>query len=71
VDWTRVTLSPGQTQTVTTTLAPNSPERPLSFWHAGVAQWQIASGVYRAYAGASSRDLPLAADFRVNVSGWH
>src|SRR3954471_16610405 len=54
-------LSPGQSQTVTLSLA----ERAFSYW--GTGGWTVATGCYRIMLGSSSRDI--AAQKVVSIGG--
>ncbi len=40
-------------------LDPNAASRPLSYWNVTTNGWEIASGDYQIYVGASSRDIRL------------
>jgi beta-glucosidase len=57
----RVTLSPGQSQTVTFTVAT----RDLSHWDTGSGAWVASSGSYQILVGDSSRSLPLIGSLTV------
>jgi beta-glucosidase len=57
----RVTLSPGQSQTVTFTVAT----RDLSHWDTGSGAWVASSGSYQILVGDSSRSLPLTGSLTV------
>jgi beta-glucosidase len=57
----RVTLSPGQSQTVTFTVTA----RDLSHWDTGTGAWVASSGSYQILVGDSSRSLPLAGSLTV------
>jgi beta-glucosidase len=65
VGWARVPLELEGRQQVTVTLDPQSAERPLSYWNADTHGWEIATGDYQVYVGASSRDIRLTGTFRV------
>lgn len=57
--WARVALQPGEMRRVVVTIDRLSPHRPLSFWNADIRDWQIASGEYEIFVGASARDIRL------------
>lgn len=52
----RVTLEPGQSATIEFALD----ERSLSYWSEQIEAWEMATGCYRIYVGAHSRDQGLA-----------
>jgi beta-glucosidase len=66
VGWAKVELAPGEAREVSVTLDPNAASRPLSYWDGSTNDWEIASGDYRIYVGASSRDIRLTGDLRVD-----
>jgi beta-glucosidase len=53
--FTRITLQPGQTRTVTFTLNADS----VAIWNTAANGWTVQPGEYRVLVGNSSRDLPL------------
>jgi len=53
--YAKLSLSPGQSRTVTFTL--NS--RAFSYWDVNRSSWVVAPGCYGVMVGSSSRDLPL------------
>jgi beta-glucosidase len=59
--YSRVTLSPGQSRTVTLSLG----KRDFSYW--GTGGWTVAKGCYRIMLGSSSRDI--AAQKVVSIGG--
>ena len=65
VGWARVELEPGKMKAVSVTLDPNATSRPLSYWNGNTKNWEIASGDYQVYVGASSRDIRLTGTMRV------
>jgi beta-glucosidase len=65
VGWAKVELEPGETREVSMTLDPNTTSRPLSYWNVNRNGWEIASGDYAVYVGASSRDIRLTGTLRV------
>ena len=66
VGWSKVELEPGETRQVNATVDPNSVSRPLSYWNVAVNGWEIASGEYQVYVGASSRDIRLAGTVHIS-----
>ena len=66
VGWAKVEVEPGKTREVSVTLDPNAASRPLSYWNVTTNGWQIASGDYQVYVGASSRDIRLTGTLRVH-----
>ena len=67
VGWVKVELKPGEAKEVSVTLDPNSTLRPLSYWSISMNGWEIASGDYQVYVGASSRDIRLTSTLRVHL----
>lgn len=61
----RVTLQPGESRTVTFTL----PMSQLAFLDLD-GQWKVEAGGMTLFAGGSSKDLPLQADFRLTADGY-
>ncbi len=61
VAWEKVRLAPGESKTVTLTLDPLY----LSIFNAGKDAWELLPGEYKVFAGASSRNTPLSAAFRI------
>lgn len=61
VGWSRVSLAPGASKTVTLTL----PESALDYWNTPHGRWQIAPGAYGILVGSSSRQLPLSGILRL------
>jgi beta-glucosidase len=51
----RVTLNPGQSQTVTFTVSTHD----LAYWNTSSSNWTTAAGTYQILVGDSSRNLPL------------
>ncbi len=66
VGWAKVEVEPGETREVSVMLDPNSTSRPLSYWNVNRNGWEIVSGDYTVYVGASSRDIPLSSTLRVH-----
>ena len=55
-----------ETKEVSVTLDPNATSRPFSYWDVRTNGWEIASGDYRVYVGASSRDIRLTGSLQVH-----
>jgi beta-glucosidase len=53
--WTRVTLAPGESQTVTVTIDP----RVLRIFNEADNSWKLAPGDYEVFVGPSSENTPL------------
>jgi beta-glucosidase len=53
--WSRLTLAPGETRSVSLTADP----RLLARFDPRAGNWRIAAGTYKVAVGASSTDLPL------------
>jgi beta-glucosidase len=68
VGWAKVELEPGETRQVTVALDPNATSRPLSYWDMSTNGWEIASGDYTVYVGASSRDIRLTSTLRLSIA---
>jgi beta-glucosidase len=66
VDWAKVELKPGETREMSVTLDPNATSRPLSYWSVNTHGWEIATGDYQVFVGASSRDIRLTGSLRVH-----
>lgn len=59
-DFSKVSLQPGETATVKMTLT----RKDLSYWSVRAQNWVLPTeGKFRIWAGRSSRDLPLVAEF--------
>jgi beta-glucosidase len=58
----RVTLNPGQAQTVTFTVHAHD----LAHWDTGSNSWQATAGTYQILVGDSSRNLPLTGNLTVS-----
>jgi beta-glucosidase len=65
VGWSRVTLAPGESQSVTLTVDPDSSDHPLSYWDVAVDKWVILGGTFTVSVGASSRDIRLSGTTQV------
>jgi beta-glucosidase len=61
VGWKRVTLAPGESQTVTTAIDP----RVLEAFDEASDRWNLAPGSYEVLVGASSDNTPLAGSLSV------
>jgi beta-glucosidase len=61
----KVTLGPHKSRVVDVRIRPHSSTHPLSYYAAGRQRWTIASGTYRVYVGASSRDIRLQDAFYI------
>ena len=53
VGWAKVELEPGETREASVTLDPNATSRPLSYWNVNTNSWEITTGDYQVYVGAS------------------
>jgi beta-glucosidase len=62
VAFQRVTLESGATKTVELEIRADD----LAVWDDAAGGWRSDPGVYRLWAGSSSRDLPLEAPFTVS-----
>ncbi|MFN2182574.1 MAG: glycoside hydrolase family 3 C-terminal domain-containing protein, partial [Anaerolineae bacterium] len=60
----RITLAPGQSETVTFTLGPEE----LSFWSVPDDSFRVEVGTYTVRLGGSSDDLPLTGSFEIRSS---
>jgi beta-glucosidase len=58
----KITLTPGQSQTVTFTLTP----RDLAHWNGSA--WTTTPGAYGVFVGDSSRNLPLTGTITVTTA---
>jgi beta-glucosidase len=65
VGWSKVTLQPGATQTVTITVDAADPSYPLSYWNTSTNGWVVAPGDYTVFVGNSSDHLQTAGTFSV------
>ncbi|MFJ6214047.1 discoidin domain-containing protein [Streptomyces sp. NPDC092296] len=57
----RVSLNPGQSQTVTFTVTAHD----LAYWNESAGNWTTAAGTYQILVGDSSRNLPLNGNLSV------
>ena len=44
----------------------NATSRPLSYWNVNADGWEVATGDFQVYVGASSRDIRLTGSLRVH-----
>ncbi len=65
VGWAKVGLEPGESREVSVILDPNASSRPLSYWNVTTNGWEVASGDYQVYVGASSRGIRLTGHLSV------
>jgi beta-glucosidase len=63
----KVTLSPGQSQTVS--FALNS--RAFSYWDTTAQQWVVPQGTFQIKVGDSSRNLPLTTSYQVTTPSYN
>jgi len=63
--WAKIAVESGESREVSVTLDPNATSRPLSYWNVHTNGWEIASGDYQVFVGASSRDIRLTGSLRV------
>lgn len=59
--FSRVSLNPGQTKTVTIELDPQD----LAYYNTTYQEWEIEKTLYEVHVGASSRDIRLSGTFRI------
>lgn len=57
----KVFLLPGEAKTVTFHLE----QRAFAYWNSSTEDWQVQSGMFTIFVGASSRNLPLQADVQL------
>jgi beta-glucosidase len=65
VGWQKVSLTPGQQQSVTIQVNASDSSHPLAYWDAINHAWIVASGTYTVYLGNSSRNVTTAGTFQV------
>ncbi len=63
--WAKVELEPDEIREVSVGLDPGATSRPFSYWNVNTNGWEIASGGYQVYVGASSRDIRLTGSFQI------
>jgi beta-glucosidase len=61
VAWTKVTLAPGESKSVTLGLDPHY----ISIFNTDKNAWELLQGEYKVSVGGSSRDLPLTGALRL------
>jgi beta-glucosidase len=64
VAWEKVQLAPGETKSVSLTLDPQY----LSIFNVDKDDWELLSGEYKVFVGASSRETPLSGTFRIQAT---
>ncbi len=62
--FSKLSLNPGQSQTVSIPLSATS----FAHWETSSRQWVVSGGSYQIYVGDSSRDLPLQASLELPSS---
>jgi len=69
VGWQKVSLTPGQQQSVTVEVDENDSSHPLSYWDTNSQSWLIAPGAYTVYLGNSSAQssLQVAGTFQIGT----
>jgi beta-glucosidase len=67
VGWQKVSLTPGQQQSVTVEVDENDSSHPLSYWDTNSGSWLTAPGTYTVYLGNSSvqSGLKVAGTFQI------
>ncbi len=65
VGWVKVELAVGESRMVSVEVDPSATSHPLSYWNSNTKNWEIASGDYQVYVGASSRDIRLTGSLHV------
>jgi beta-glucosidase len=65
VGWQKVSLTPGQQQSVTIKVAASNSSHPLSYWDVKAHAWLVAPGTYKVYLGNSSRNLTTLGTFQM------
>lgn len=60
--WGTVTLEPGETQSVTVTLSPES----LSYWDVDLDEWRTPTGTIQVKVGAASDDIRLTRNLAIS-----
>lgn len=63
----KVTLTPGQSQTVSFTLD----SKAFSYWDTTAQQWVVPQGTFNLKVGNSSRTLPLTGTFQVTTPSYN
>jgi len=65
VGWQKVSLIPGQQQSVTIQIAAGDSSHPLSYWDVNAHAWLVASGTYTVYLGNSFGNLTTVGTFQM------
>jgi beta-glucosidase len=65
VGWQKVSLIPGQQQSVTIQVAAGDSSHPLSYWDVNAHAWLVASGTYTVYLGNSFGNLITVGTFQM------
>jgi len=65
VGWQKVSLMPGQQQSMTIQVAASNSSHPLSYWDVNAHAWLVPSGTYTVYLGNSSRNLTTIGTFQM------
>jgi beta-glucosidase len=65
VGWQKVSLIPGQQQSVTIQVAAGDSSHPLSYWDVNAHAWLVASGTYTVYLGNSFGNLTTVGTFQM------
>jgi beta-glucosidase len=65
VGWQKVSLIPGQQQSVTIQVAAGDSSHPLSYWDVNAHAWLVGSGTYTVYLGNSFGNLTAVGTFQM------
>jgi beta-glucosidase len=65
VGWQKVSLIPGQKQSVTIRVAASDSSHPLSYWGVNAQAWLVAPGTYTVYLGNSFENLTTIGTFQM------
>jgi beta-glucosidase len=65
VGWQKVSLIPGQQESVAVQVAASNSSHPLSYWDVGAHTWLVAPGTYTVFVGNSSRNLTTIGTFQM------
>ena len=65
VGWQKVSLTPGQQQSVSITVNASDPVHPFSYWDVNAHAWKVASGTFTVDVGNSSRNFVSAGTFQL------
>lgn len=66
VAFSKVSLKPGQSATVTETIDPTDASEPLSYWSTTDHSWATAPGIYGVAVGSDSSTAALSGSFAVS-----